>query len=201
MPITGANPETKWHEAVMTLISRRNFALCALATTTLSACGNGIGGNGASVIDSRADSTLAFMYNNYPGTRDLAGKASGMLVMPVVTEAGLGLGASFGRGALRIGQTTVDYYSAAAASAGLQIGAQQYSTVLFFMTQESLINFRRASGWAAGADIEYALSDSGETLRAETTTSLAPVIAVVFAQAGLRAGATIEGTKYTRIIP
>ena len=185
----------------MTLISRRNFALSALATTTLSACGNGIGGSGASVIDARADSTLTFMYNNYPGTRDLAGKASGMLVMPVVTEAGLGFGGSFGRGALRIGQTTVDYYSAAAASAGLQIGAQQYSTVLFFMTEQSLTNFRRARGWAAGADIEYALNSTGETLRAETTTSLAPVIAVVFAQAGFRAGATIEGTKYTRIIP
>jgi lipid-binding SYLF domain-containing protein len=185
----------------MTLISRRNFALSALATTTLSACGNGIGGSGASVIDSRADSTLAFMYNNYPSTRDLAAKASGMLVMPVVTEAGLGLGGSFGRGALRIGETTVDYYSAAAASAGLQIGAQQYSTVLFFMTQQSLTDFRRASGWAAGADIEYALNSTGETLRAETTTSLAPVIAVVFAQAGFRAGATVEGTKYTRIIP
>lgn len=185
----------------MTLITRRTLALSALATATLSACGNGIGGNGAAVIDSRVDSTLNFMYGNYPGTRDLSSKASGMLVMPVITEAGLGLGGSFGRGALRIGQTTVDYYSAAAASAGLQIGGQQYSTVLFFMTQESLIDFRRANGWAAGADIEYALSDRGETLRAETTTSLAPVIAVVFAQAGFRAGATIEGTKYTRIIP
>lgn len=185
----------------MTLLTRRNFALSALAIPTLSACGNGIGGDGAAVIDSRVDSTLNFMFSNYPGTDDLSQKASGMLVMPVVTEAGLGLGGSFGRGALRIGQSTVDYYSAAAASAGLQIGAQQYSTVLFFMTQESLTDFRRANGWAAGADIEYALNDTGETLRAETTTSLAPVIAVVFAQAGFRAGATIEGTKYTRIIP
>lgn len=185
----------------MTLLSRRNFALSALAITTLSACGNGIGGDGAAQIDARVDSTLSFMYNNYPGTRDLANKASGMLVMPVVTEAGLGLGASFGRGALKVGETTVDYYSAAAGSAGLQIGAQQYSTVLFFMTQDALIDFRRANGWAAGADIEYALNDTGETLRAETTTSLSPVIAVVFAQAGFRAGATIEGTKYTRIIP
>ena len=106
----------------MTLLTRRSFALSALATTTLSACGNGIGSDGAATIDARVDSTLAYMYNTYPGTRDLASKASGMLVMPVITEAGLGLGASYGRGALRIGQTTVDYYSAAAASAGLQIG-------------------------------------------------------------------------------
>ncbi len=185
----------------MTQLSRRNFALSALALSSLSACGNGIGGNGAAQIDARVDSTLNFMFANYPGTRDLANTAAGMLVMPVVTEAGLGFGASYGRGALRIGQSTVDYYSSAAGSAGLQIGAQQFSTVLFFMTQEALLEFRRANGWAVGADVEYALNDQGEMLRAETTTSLAPVIAVVFAQAGFRAGATIEGTKYTRIIP
>lgn len=185
----------------MTHISRRNFAISALALSSLVACGNGIGGNGAATIDARVDSTLTYMFNAYPGTRDLAEKASGMLVMPVVTEAGLGLGASYGRGALRIGNSTVDYYSAAAGSAGLQIGAQQYSTVLFFMTQDALMDFRQSNGWAAGADIEYALSSNGETLRAETTTSLSPVIAVVFGQAGFRAGATVEGTKYTRIIP
>lgn len=185
----------------MTLLNRRSFALSAVAATTLSACGNGIGGNGAATIDARVDSTLNFMYNTYPGTRDLSNKASGMLVMPVVTEAGLGIGGSFGRGALRIGSSTVDYYSAASASAGLQIGGQQYSSVLFFMTQDALTDFRRANGWAAGADIEYALNNTGESIRAETTTSLSPVIAVVFAQAGFRAGATIEGTKYTRIIP
>ena len=185
----------------MTYISRRTALLGVAASTTLAACGNGIGGSGAATIDARTDSTLNFMYNTYPGTRDLAAKASGMLVMPVVTEAGLGLGAAFGRGALRVGDTTVDYYSAASGSAGLQIGAQQYSYVLFFMTPQALQDFRGGQGWAVGADVTYAINDQGEMLRAETTTSLAPVIAVVFAQAGLRVGATLEGTKYTRIIP
>lgn len=185
----------------MSSFSRRHFALGALATTTLAACGNGIGGGGAATIDARVDSTLDFMYRTYPGTRDLADRAAGIFVMPLMTEAGLGLGGSYGRGALRVGQTTVDYYSVTSGSAGLQIGAQQYSYVLFFMTNEALMQFRRSQGWAAGADIEYVLNDQGETLRAETTTSLSPVIAVVFAQSGLRLGATLEGTKYTRIIP
>lgn len=185
----------------MTNLTRRRFAFATMASTALAACGNGIGSDGAATIDARVDSTLQYMFNTYPGTRGLAEKANGMLVMPVVTEAGLVAGASFGRGALRVGNTTVDYYSAASGSAGLQIGAQQYSSVLFFMTPEALMDFRRANGWAVGADMDYALSDSGEMLRADTTTSLSPVIAVVFAQAGFRAGATIEGTKYTRIIP
>lgn len=184
----------------MTHLTRRHFVL-ATAVLPLAACGNGVNGNGSSVIDARVASTLSFMYDSYPGTKDLGNKAAGILVMPLVTEIGLGLGGSFGRGALQINGSTVDYYSAASGSAGLQIGAQQYSHVLFFMTQNALSDFRSSMGWAAGADLEYVAADQGDVLRAETITSLAPVIAVVFAQSGLRIGATLEGTKYTRIIP
>ncbi|MGR3503689.1 lipid-binding SYLF domain-containing protein [Pseudaestuariivita sp.] len=186
----------------MTTYTRRAFALGALgATAGLAACGNGIGNSNADTIEARVDATLGTMYAEFPNTRTLSDNSSGMLVMPLVTEAGLGLGGAFGRGALRVGGTTVDYYSATRASAGFQIGAQQYTHVLFFMTDDALRDFRRSPGWAAGADIEYAIPDRGETLKAETTTVLDPVIAIVFGQAGLRVGATVEGTKYTRIIP
>ena len=78
---------------------------------------------------------------------------------------------------------------------------QSSSHVLFFMTEDALMNFRRSPGWAAGANVQYAIPEGGETIAAETTTSLAPVIAVIFGQAGLRVGASLEGTKYTRILP
>ncbi|THF85396.1 MAG: twin-arginine translocation pathway signal, partial [Sulfitobacter sp. SK025] len=128
-------------------------------------------------------------------------KSNGMLVMPLVTEAGLGFGGAYGRGALLVDNVTVDYYSVAKASGGLQIGAQQYAHVLFFMTEQALSQFRRSPGWAAGADLEYVISDRGESVEADTTTALAPVLAAVFGRAGLRIGATLEGTKYSRIIP
>jgi lipid-binding SYLF domain-containing protein len=183
-------------------LSRRGFVLGALAAVTLTAaCGNGIGSTGAATIDARVTATLDAMYAQYPNTRVLAQKSTGMLVMPLVTEAGLGFGGAYGRGALRVGGVTVDYYSVTKASGGLQIGAQQYAHVLFFMTEDALSGFRRSPGWAAGADVEYVVSDRGENLSAETTTALAPVLAAVFGQAGLRVGATLEGTKYTRIIP
>ncbi len=186
----------------MTLYSRRHAALSLFAAPlALAACGNGIGGTGSADIDARVVSTVNFLYSTYPGTRDIGARAAGMLVMPLVTEVGLGLGASYGRGALLIRETPVDYYSSAAASAGLQIGAQQFSHVLFFMTQDALLQFRTSPGWAVGGDVEYAIAGEGETLRAETTTSLSPVIAVIFGQTGLRVGASLEGTKYTRIIP
>ncbi|QGX98522.1 twin-arginine translocation pathway signal [Roseovarius faecimaris] len=186
----------------MTDFTRRTFTLGALAATPLlAACGNGVGSDGGPRIDARADTTLNYLFNTYPNTRDLANKAAGMLVMPLVTEAGFIAGGGYGRGALRINGTTVDYYSATKGSVGLQIGAQQFAHVLFFMTEDALSKFRRSSGWAAGADIEYVFNDYGENLRAETTTATSPVVAVIFGQAGLLAGVSLEGMKYTRIIP
>ena len=185
-----------------TQFTRRGFALAALAGVSVTAaCGNGIGSQGGPTIDARVDATLAEMYRSYPNTRELANKSAGMLIMPLVTEAGLGFGGAYGRGALRIDDVTVDYYSVVKGSGGLQIGAQQYAHVLFFMTQEALSDFRRSSGWAAGADVEYVISDEGQSVAADTTTVLSPVLAAVFGQAGLRIGATLEGSKYTRIIP
>lgn len=185
-----------------TNFTRRAFALGALAGTgALAACGNGVGSTGARTIDARVSTTLAQMYREFPNTRILAEKSNGMLVMPLVTEAGLGLGGAYGRGALLLENTPVDYYSVTKASGGLQIGAQQYAHVLFFMTDDALGNFRSASGWAAGANVEYVISDRGDSINTDTTTALSPVLAVVFARAGLRVGATIEGSKYTRIIP
>ena len=186
----------------MSKLTRRGFTLGALAgVLVLAACGNGVGSPGAAKIDARVNATLDHMYANYPGTRSLANKSTGMLVMPVVTEGGFLVGGGYGRGALRIDNITVDYYSATKGSFGLQAGAQQFAHVLFFMTDGALETFRRSSGWAAGADIEYVFNDRGENLRAETTTSTAPVVAVIFGQAGLMAGVSLEGMKYTRIIP
>jgi len=186
----------------MTKMNRRFMMAGAISSGLIvSACGNGLGGNGAQTIDARVDSSLDYLFSTSPDAADLQAKSAGMLVMPLVTEAGFGLGGSYGRGALRVGDVSVDYYSAAQASFGLQIGAQQYAHVLFFMTEEALSDFRRSPGWAAGADVEYAVSNNAENFSADTTTALSPVIAVVFGQAGLIAGATIEGTKYTRIIP
>ena len=183
-------------------LSRRAFTLSALTGLTVTAaCGNWVGSNGANQIDARVNATLNEMYSVYPNTVSLSEKASGMLVMPLVTEAGFWLGGAYGRGALRVNGVTLDYYSTAKASAGLQIGAQQYAHVLFFMTEDALSDFRRSSGWAAGGDIEYVVRDQGDSVAADTTTLRSPVLAAVFGRAGLRIGATLEGTKYTRIIP
>jgi lipid-binding SYLF domain-containing protein len=180
-------------------ISRRGL-MVGLGAAVLAGCANGVGSNGAAQIDARVDATQQFLFGRYPGTADLAQQAAGVLYMPLVTEAGFGFGGSYGRGALRIGGATVDYYSATKATVGFQIGAQQYAHALFFMTPAALEEFRRSPGWAASADIRYATPEQGASIGKETT-ELDPVIALVFGQQGLIAGATLGGIKYTRIIP
>ena len=49
--------------------------------------------------------------------------------------------------------------------------------------------------------MRYAVNSSGATLGVDTTVLLDPVIAVIYGQAGLIVGATLEGTRYTRILP
>ncbi|MCK0166575.1 YSC84-related protein [Jannaschia sp. S6380] len=185
----------------MTAFTRRRFLAAASTTAAVTACGNGVGSAGAERIDGRVDAAFNFMYATLPDTQVLAGKAAGILMMPVVTEAGFGLGGAYGRGALRIDDVTVDYYSTSELSFGLQAGGQQYSHALFFMTQPALMNFRTSPGWTAGADLEYAVSSNARAITTDTTSLLTPVIAVIFGQAGLLAGASLEGQKYSRIIP
>ena len=183
-------------------ITRRAF-LGAAGSSLLAAaaCGSGVGSGASAQIDARVDATRDFLFSTYPGTQDLAARASGVLWMPLMTEAGLFLGGAYGRGALRINDVTVDYYATAKATYGLQIGAQQYAHALFFMTPEALADFRRGDGWAVGTDLRYATPDQGGASIGKQTTELQPVIALVFGQSGLIAGATLSGVKYTRIIP
>ncbi len=184
----------------MAQIGRRGLLTGGSALLALAACGNGVGGNRAAQIDARVDATRDYLFNRYPGTRDLSEKAYGVLYMPLVTEAGFGIGGAYGQGALRINGVTVDYYSATRASFGLQIGAQQYAHALFFMTDKAMSDFRRSDGWAGGADLRYATPETGASI-GKDTTELDPVIPFIFGQQGLIAGATLSGVKYSRIIP
>ena len=153
----------------------------------------------AANIDARVFKTIDQMYMEYPYSRQLAAKASGVLVMPLVTEAGFGLGAGYGRGALVVDGAVKNYYSSISANTGIQLGAQQYAHALFFMTDTALNQFEYSRGFSAGGDLEYITPSISESLKIETLTTFSPVIALVFGQAGLKVGATLEGTKYTKL--
>lgn len=183
----------------MKQVTRRGLMLGASAGL-LTACGNGTNSSARDRIDTRVSSAVDQMQSDLPFTSQLVNSAAGMLVMPLITKAGLIFGGAYGEGSLLIGQAPVDYYSVAAASWGLQAGAQQYSSVLFFMDGDQLAKFRARSGWTLGADIEYTVLDDAGAAGIDTNSIDDAVYAVVFGQAGILLGVSIEGSKYTRII-
>lgn len=157
----------------------------------------------AQVIDARVDMALRNLWSENPGARQLADRSHGILVMPSVVKGGFVVGGAYGEGALRLKQTgfrqTVGYYSAAAASFGLQIGVQRTSQAIFFLTPEALRQFQTADGWEIGADAEVTLADRGATAQVNSTAFDKPVIAMVFGEDGLMLGASLEGAKYSPV--
>ena len=74
-------------------------------------------------IDGEVDKALTD-FRKIEGANAFLGIAKGVLVFPKVYKAGIGIGGEYGEGALRVGGKTVDYYSTAVASIGIQLGAQ-----------------------------------------------------------------------------
>lgn len=183
------------------MMNRRHVLVAGGAALAMAGCTNAVGTNGSARLDARVDQTHQYLMQNYPSAATLVENAKGVLYMPLMTEAAVGVGGAYGQGALRIGGATVDYYSATRASVGFQLGAQQFAHVLIFQSDAALAAFRAAPGWVAGANAYYALPSGGMAVGADTVTAQYPVVAVIFGQSGLIAGAAIDGTKYTRVIP
>lgn len=184
-----------------TALSRRRLLLAA-AAAPLAAAAAPLPAAAASAaeIESGVNASLDLLYRTTRGARELAGRAKGVLIMPRITKAGLLVGGAYGEGALRINNATVGYYSMAAASFGLQIGAQTTRQALFFMTTDALERFRRSDGWELSAGAEMTVPKDGIGVELSSSVTNRPVIAFTFGQDGLMAGASFEGAKYSPIV-
>jgi lipid-binding SYLF domain-containing protein len=88
-----------------------------------------------------------------------------------------------------------------AGSAGFQAGYQEADFVFLFLTDAALRKFRAGKGWTVGAEAEITVIDKAADVRADTLKSSKPVVAFVVGKKGLLAGASVEGTKFTRFKP
>lgn len=172
------------------------------ATALLFAVGPASAATGQELADNVSES-LGKLYSTTPSAKALAEKAEGILVFPSVYKAGVGIGGSYGEGALVAGKDNklqiLDYYNLVAASAGLQLGAQKQSVVLMFMTDSALQRFRSSEGWKAGVDGSVAIIETGIGGSLDTETIQEPIVGFVYSNTGLMAGVTLEGSKFTKI--
>ena len=163
-----------------------------LATTSLAKT--------AKEINAEVNAALKLFSQHVKGGKEFLNAAKGVLVIPNIVKAGLGVGGEYGEGAMRIGGKTVEYYSLAAGSVGFQIGAQKTNLILVFMQDEALKNFRKSSGWKAGVDGSVAFIDVGAGKSLDTVNVKDPIVAFMFGQRGLMANATVEGAKFTKLV-
>ena len=151
-------------------------------------------------IDANVDSALARLYAQDPSSRELIGKARGVLVFPSIVSAGLVVGGSYGQGALARPRPHLEYYSTAAGSVGLLAGAESKAVFLLFMTDEALDKFRASKGWTVGADASVTVVNAGANAQVDTKTAQQAIIGYVLTNGGLMANLSLEGTKITPLM-
>lgn len=150
-------------------------------------------------IDAKVNATIKEFYVRVPAGKELASKAQGMLVFPEIVKAGFVIGGEYGEGALVKNGAISKYYNIASASVGFQIGVQEKSVVMLFMTSSSLNKFVKSNGWEAGVDGSVAIAEFGAGKSLDSNTLQEPIIAFVVSNKGLMAGISLEGSKITQI--
>jgi lipid-binding SYLF domain-containing protein len=133
---------------------------------------------------------------------ELLEKAECVIVIPSMTKVAMGIGGSYGRGAMvcRTGKTfkgpwgAPAMYSLEGGSFGLQLGAQSTDVVLLIMNNrgvDALLN----SKVKLGADASAAAGPKGRNVGASTDASLRAEILSYSRSRGLFAGVSLEGTS------
>ena len=166
---------------------------------SMTLCSNLTYAKTAKEIDASIDAALERLRQKFPNASDVLQKSKGVLVFPEVIKGGLGIGAEYGEGALRIKGKTVDYYNTIGGSFGFQMGGQINTVYLFFMEPLALDQFRAASGWAGGLDASVAFITLGKDGSIDTTKINKPIMAFVTDQKGLMYTLTLGLTKFNEV--
>jgi lipid-binding SYLF domain-containing protein len=172
-----------------------------LASLLIVALSTSLYAKSAAEIDQEANAAIQQFNKEVKNSSDfLNNTAKGILIFPKVIKAGIGIGGEYGEGVLRVNGKSVQYYSTASASIGFQLGAQQKSILIAFLTDEALEQFRKSNGWKVGVDGSVALINLGVGKDISSATLNKPVVGFIFGSKGLMYNLTLEGSKFTKIV-
>ncbi len=155
-------------------------------------------------LESRLNQSLTIMRNIMEAPdrgipRDLLRQSRGIILIPEVLKAGLGVGASFGKGVAlardpRTGKWGPPIFiSLYGGSFGWQIGVQSTDVVLLIMSDAGLRNILKDKV-TIGADASVAAGPVGRNASAGTDAALSAGILSYSHSKGLFAGVSIKGS-------
>ena len=134
--------------------------------------------------------------------QDLLAKAECVIVIPSMTKIAMGVGGSYGRGAMvcRTGEAYTGPWGAPAmyaldgGSVGFQLGAESTDVVLLVMNPRGVDALLR-SKVKLGADASVAAGPKGRTVGASTDVSMRAEMLSYSRSRGLFAGVALEGSS------
>lgn len=147
--------------------------------------------------DSRA--ALKSLYSASPGARALGERAKAILIFPNITKAGFIVGGQGGEGVLLVNGKVTAHYNTRAVSIGMQAGMQTFGYAMFFMSDKVLSDFRSSRNFQVGVGPSVVVLDTGAGKDINTLTTKSDIYATIFDQTGLMAGASLQGSKITKL--
>ena len=155
----------------------------------------------AAQITREGEDTLHKLEAREPSSRLFARHSRAVLVFPSIFKAGLVFGGESGNGVLLVNGHPAGFYNLSGGTWGLQIGAQKFSYVVFFMNDGALRYLRKSGGFAVGTGPSVAIINTGAGAEANSMTITKDVYAFPFNEKGLMADLTLQGTKISPIHP
>ena len=71
------------------------------------------------------------------------------------------------------------------ASIGYQVGVQEHSVLIAFLSEASLNNFIKSNGWEAGVDGSITVADWGKNKDITSISYEKPIVAFIYGAEGL----------------
>lgn len=168
---------------------RSVIALVVLLAAVLSGCA-ATPSEAVRIAESRT--ALVRFVERDPSLQEWVNHAHGYAVFPSVGKAGFGVGGSFGNGIVFERSQPIGTTRIIQGTVGLQIGAQNFSQVIFFQDETALRTFQRGSFEFSAQATAVAV-----TAGAAATTSYERGVAVfILTRGGLMAEASVGGQRF-----
>ena len=179
----------------------KRFNLMTLVISTVILLSSYAMAEPAEVINAKANAALVQFKKEVLGAEEFLSRVKGYIVFPSVVKGGFVVGGEYGEGVLRVNGESQKYYNIASGSVGFQMGLQKTSYIIAFASEAALNNFIKSDGWEAGVDGAITVAKWGVGKDIGSISFEKPIYAFVFGAKGLMYNLTLEGTKFTEIIP
>lgn len=176
-------------DALKSTVRVPQFLLLVLALLALSGCAT-TKSNTVLIADSRA--AIVRFVDRDPGLQEWVDHAHGYAVFPSLGKGGFGVGGAYGNGTVFEGGEPIGRSRLIQGTIGFQIGAQNFSMVVFFQDEAALTTFQRGN-FEFSAQATAIAASAGV---AATTSYEKGVAVFILGRGGLMAEASVGGLKF-----